>query len=63
VRRLLRLALVVGLAVWAWRFLVQGRGPHERASVAYEDGSDIVLDPDSPEFDRLAAIARTVVRA
>jgi hypothetical protein len=61
VRRLLRLALVVALAIWAWRFLVQGRGPHERAIVAYADGSDIVLEPGSPEFERLAAVARTVV--
>ena len=61
-RKLLRLALAVGLAIWAWRFLVQGRGPHERASVAYANGSDVVLDPDSPEFDRLATIARSVLR-
>ncbi len=60
-RRLLRLALAIALAVWAWRFLVQGRGPHERAIVAYADGSDIVLEPGSPEFERLAAVARTVV--
>jgi hypothetical protein len=62
VRKLLRLALVIGLAVWAWRFLVQGRGPHERAIVAYADGSDVVLDPGSAEFERLATIARTVLR-
>ena len=62
-RKLLRLALAVGVAIWAWRFLVRARGPHERASVAYADGSDVVLDPDSPEFDRLATIARSVLRA
>jgi hypothetical protein len=61
VRRLLRLTVVVGLAIWAWRFLVRGRGPHERATVAYADGSDVVLDPGSPEFDRLATIARSVL--
>jgi hypothetical protein len=61
-RKLLRLALAVGLAIWAWRFLVQGRGPHERATVAYADGSDVVLDPGSPEFDRLATIGRSVLR-
>jgi hypothetical protein len=63
VRKLVRLALLVGLAVWAWRFLVQGRGPHERASVAYADGSDVVLEPGSAEFERLASIARSVVGA
>lgn len=61
-RKLLRLAFAVGLAIWAWRFLVRGRGPHERATVAYADGSDVVLDPGSPEFDRLATIARSVLR-
>jgi hypothetical protein len=61
VRRLLRLALAMALAIWAWRFFVRGRGPHERASVAYADGSDVVLEPGSPEYARLAAIARTVL--
>jgi len=61
VRRLLRLALAAGLAIWAWRFFVRGREPHERASVAYADGSDLVLEPGSPEFVRLASIARTVL--
>jgi hypothetical protein len=61
VRNFLRLVLAVRLAIWAWRFLVQGRGPHERASVAFADGSDVVLDPGSPEFDRLATIARGVL--
>ena len=60
-RKILRVALAIGLAIWAWRFLVQGRGPHERASVAYADGSDVVLDPSTPEFDRLATIARGVL--
>ena len=60
-RRLLRLALGIALALWAWRFLIRARGPHERATVAYADGSDVVLDPSSAEFDRLATIARTVV--
>jgi hypothetical protein len=62
VRKLLRLVLVVALAIWAWRFLVGARGPHERASVAYVDGSDVVLEPGSPEFDRLASVARSVLR-
>jgi hypothetical protein len=61
VRKLLRLAIAAGLAVWAWRFFVRGREPHERASVAYADGSDVVLEPGSPEFARLASIARSVL--
>jgi hypothetical protein len=63
VRKLLRLAVAVGLAIWAWRFFVRGRGPHERASVAYADGSDVVLEPGSLEFERLASIARAVLPA
>jgi hypothetical protein len=62
VRRLLRLALAVALAVWAWRFFTRRRGPHERASVAYADGSDVVLESGSPEFERLASIARPILR-
>jgi hypothetical protein len=61
VRGLVRLALAAALAIWAWRFFVRGRGPHERASVAYADGSDVVLEPGSPEFERLASIARRVL--
>lgn len=62
-RTLLRLALAIALAVWAWRFFVRSRGPHERATVAFADGSDVVLEPGSPEFERLAAVARTVLPA
>lgn len=59
--RLLRLALAAGLAIWAWRYFVGARGPHERASVSFADGSEIVLEPGSPEFDRLATVVRTVL--
>jgi hypothetical protein len=62
VRRLLRLALLAGLAVWVWRYFVAAREPHERASVSYSDGSSIVLEPGSPEFERLASPARAVLR-
>jgi hypothetical protein len=57
-RRLLRIAIVVGLAVWAWRYVSGQRGPLERAGVAYEDGSSLVLEPGSPGFARLADAAR-----
>ena len=60
--RLLRLAVLVGAAIWAWRHFVSGREPPERASVSFSDGSAIVLEPGSPEFERLASIARTALR-
>ena len=60
-RGLLRLAILVGLAIWAWRYLVRSREPHERASLSFSDGSAVVLEPGSAEFERLAAIARSVV--
>jgi hypothetical protein len=63
VRRLVRLALVVGLAVWAWRLLVARRGPHERAGVSYADGSSLVLEPGSSGFERLAEAARPALAA
>jgi hypothetical protein len=58
VRRLFRLAVLIGLAVWAWRRFVVGGEPTERAGVSYEDGSALVLEPGTPGFERLAAIAR-----
>lgn len=60
--KILRLALVVGAAIWAWRHFVGSREPHERASVSFADGSAIVLEPGSPEFVRLASIARAALR-
>ena len=60
-RALLRLAIVVALGVWAWRRFL-GRGePSERASVSYADGSALVLEPGSPGFERLAAVARSAL--
>ena len=60
-RKLVRLALAAALAVWAWRRFVGARGPHERASAAFADGSELVLEPGSPDFERLATVARTVL--
>ena len=62
-RALLRLAILVGLAVWAWRYLVGSREPHERASLSFSDGSAIVLEPGSPGVERLASITRAALRA
>ena len=62
-RRLLRLALLLVLAVWAWRTFVAGRRPEERAGVSYADGSSLVLEPGSAGFERLAGIARGALSA
>jgi prepilin-type processing-associated H-X9-DG protein len=61
VRRLLRLAVVAALAVWAWRRVIGGRRSDERATVAFADGSALVLEPGSAEFDRLSATARAAL--
>jgi hypothetical protein len=63
VRRLLRLAVVIGLTIWAWRLLVARRGPHERAGISFADGSSLVLEPGTPGFERLADAARPALRA
>ena len=61
-RKLIRLALLIALAVWAWRRFFGPSGPEERAGVSYADGSSIVLEPGSPGFERLAAIARRAIQ-
>ena len=61
-RRLIRLAVLVGLAVWAWRRFFGSSGPQERAGISYADGSIVVLEPGSPGFERLASVARTALR-
>jgi hypothetical protein len=62
-RRLARLVLLAALGVWVWRVFLARREPDERAGVSYADGSAFVLEPGSPGFDRLAAIARGALRA
>jgi hypothetical protein len=61
-RKLIRLAVLVGLAIWAWRRFAGPSGPQQRAGVSYADGSSIVLEPGSAGFERLASIARAAVR-
>ena len=61
-RKLIRVAVLIGLAIWAWRKLFGPSGPDERAGVSYEDGSAVVLEPGSPGFERLAAVARSALR-
>ena len=61
-KRLIRLALLVLLAVWAWRKLFGPSGSEERAGVSYADGSAVVLEPGTPGFERLASITRSALR-
>ena len=60
-KRLIRLAVLVGLAIWAWRRFFGSSGSLERAGISYADGSAVVLEPGSAGFDRLARIARTAL--
>jgi hypothetical protein len=61
VKRVLRLVVVAALAVWAWRRLVRRRRSAGRATVTFSDGSAIVFEPGSPEFEGFASVASTVV--
>lgn len=61
-RKLIRLALLAALAVWAWRRFFGSSGSLERAGISYGDGSSVVLEPGSPAFERLAGIARPALR-
>lgn len=61
-RKLIRLALLTALAIWAWRRFAGPSHAPERAGVSYDDGSSVVLEPGSPGFERLAAIARPAIR-
>ena len=62
-KRLIRLALLVLFAVWAWRKLFGPSGSEERAGVSYADGSAVVLEPGTPGFERLASITRSALRS
>jgi hypothetical protein len=62
VRKLFRLAFLAALGFWAWRRFAGPSGPLERAGLSYADGSSVVLEPGSPGFERLAAIARRSLR-
>jgi hypothetical protein len=62
VTKLIRLAILIGLAVWAWRKFFSQWGSEERAGVSYADGSSVVLEPGSPGFERLASVARSALR-
>jgi hypothetical protein len=61
VRKLIRLAILVALAIWAWRTFFGASAPEERVGVSYADGSAVVLEPGSAGFERLASIARSAL--
>lgn len=61
-RKLVRLAVLAALAVWAWRRFFTAPASLERAGVSYADGSAVVLEPGSSAFERLAGIARSALR-
>jgi hypothetical protein len=62
VTKLIRLAILIALAIWAWRKFFGPSGSEERAGVSYADGSAVVLEPGSPGFERLASVARSALR-
>jgi hypothetical protein len=62
-RKLIRLAVLIGLGIWAWRKFFGPSGPDERAGVSYADGSAVVLEPGSPGFERLAALTRSALKS
>jgi hypothetical protein len=61
VKSLLKLAVLIALAIWAWRLWSARGEPRERAAATYEDGSSLVLEPGSPGFERLAAAGRSAL--
>ena len=56
-KKLVRLALLIALAIWAWRRFVGPSGAPQRAGVSYADGSSVVFEPGSAGFERLASVA------
>jgi hypothetical protein len=55
-----KLLLLTALALLVWRLWRRRRDAGElgRAIVGYVDGSSLVLDPGTPEHDRVLAVAR-----
>ncbi len=59
-RKLLVLAIIGGIAYW---FLNRGSSADgQTVTIGYVDGSAVVLEPGSPGFERLAAVARSAIR-
>jgi hypothetical protein len=59
-RRFFRLLLLAGIAYAVWKRLA-GRVPDETAVVSFADGSSVALESGSPDFERLAALARSAL--
>jgi hypothetical protein len=57
-----RLVVLLVLAVGAWALLSRRRAPGPVATIGYDDGSTLVLEPGSPGLDRLVRAADGVVR-
>jgi hypothetical protein len=54
-RKLLGLAVIGGIVYW---FINRGGADDgQRATIGYVDGSAVILEPGSPELDRLVLIA------
>ena len=51
--RLIRLAILVALAVWAWRRFFASSRSRDRAAVSYADGSSVVNLTNTPDVDEV----------
>jgi hypothetical protein len=57
-----RLAVLLVLAAGAWILLSRRRAPGPVATIGYDDGSTLVLEPGSPELERLVRAADWVLQ-
>ncbi len=58
-----KLLFLGALAAAAWWLLGRRRtAAIERASIGYDDGSSLALEPGAPTLDRLVRIARGALR-
>lgn len=53
-----KLLLLAGAIALAWWLFGRGSQPAERATVGYEDGSSVELDPAAAGYERLFRAAR-----
>jgi hypothetical protein len=57
-----RLAVLLVLAAAAWVLLSTRRAPGPVATIGYDDGSTLILEPGSPELERLVRAADGVLQ-